>query len=134
MRGSSELARLSSFSRTRWICARGGGEMPDHAAQIVQDGRPARLHDGMNRIEPQAVETIAVEPMQRISDRECAHLRNAIIDGVAPRRMRGSEERRRIAVQEVSFRAEMIVDDVEKHHEAARMRSSISARRSSGRP
>src|SRR5215468_9985419 len=68
----------------------GGGEMPDHAAEIVQDGRLAGLDDGMNRIEPQAVETIAVEPMQRISDREGADLRNTVIDGMAPRRMGGS--------------------------------------------
>src|SRR5262245_6596710 len=100
----------------------GGGEMPDHAAEIMQDGRPAGLHQGMNRIEPQAVETIAPKPMQRIPDREGADLRNTIIDGMAPRRMGGSEERRRITMQEVSFRAEMIVDDVEKHHQAARMR------------
>src|SRR5262245_1752107 len=102
--------------------AGGGGEMPDHAAEIMQDGRLAGLDHGMNRIEPQAVETIAVEPMQRIPDREGADLRSTVIDGMAPRRMGGSEERRRIAMQKVSFRTEVIVDDIEKDHQAARMR------------
>src|SRR3954471_7907510 len=76
----------------------------------------------MHSIETKPIEAIVPEPMQCILDRERAHLRHAIVDGMAPGRVRGSKERRRIAREIVPLRAEMIVDDVEKDHETARMR------------
>ncbi len=100
----------------------GGSEVPNHAAQVIEDRGPSRFGDGMNGVEPKAVETIALEPMKRIADREGADLRNAIIDSVSPRCMGGSEECRRVAVEIITFRTEMIVDDIEKHHELAGMR------------
>src|SRR5258708_7100660 len=61
----------------------GGGEMPDHAAEIMQDRGLSGFDDGMNRVEPKAVETIALEPMERIPNREGADLGTAIVAGVS---------------------------------------------------
>ena len=52
----------------------------------------ARFQERVDRVEPKAVETIALEPMQRIFDRKGAHLRDAIVDGVPPRRVCAGEE------------------------------------------
>src|SRR6266498_1370347 len=76
----------------------------------------------MHRVEAKAVETIVLEPMQRVADGEGADLWNAIVDGMSPRRVSAGEECRRIAVEVVTLRAEMVVDDVEENHEPARMR------------
>src|SRR5882672_4897355 len=76
----------------------------------------------MHSIEAKPIEAIVPEPMQCILDRKGAHLRHAIVDGKSPGRVRRSEERRRIARQIVPLRAEVIVDDVEKDHQAARVR------------
>src|SRR5499427_7521946 len=100
----------------------GSSEVPDHSAQVVEDRGPTGFDDGMNGIEPKTVETIALEPVERIADREGPHLWNVVIDGVAPRRMSRGEECRRVMVEIVTFRTEMIVDDVEKHHEPVGMR------------
>ena len=78
--------------------------------------------DGMHGIESQPVETIFAQPMQRVLDREASHLRHAIVDGAAPWRLRIREKLRRDAAEIVSLRPEVIVDDVEKHHQAARVR------------
>src|SRR5262249_32533527 len=95
-----------------------GGSEPAHpSAQGMEDRGSASFDDGMNGVEPQAVEMIALEPVEGIVDREGAHLWNAIIDSVAPRRMGRREERRRIKMEKVSFWSEMIVDDVEKYHQ-----------------
>src|SRR5262249_9258056 len=100
----------------------GGSEGPDHPAQVIEDRGLPRFDAGMNSGEPQAVKTIALEPVEGIVDREGAHLWNVIIDSVAPRRMGRREEPWRVKVEKVTFWAEMIVDDVEKHHEPASVR------------
>src|SRR5262249_30475657 len=100
----------------------GSSEVPDHSAQVIEDRGPPGFDDGMNGIEPKTVETIALEPVERVTDREGPHLWNVIIDGVAPRRMSRGGECRRVMVEIVTFRTEMIVNDIEKHHEPVRMR------------
>ena len=51
-----------------------GRELANGFAQLAQQAGPARLDDRMHRIEPQPVEAIVVEPIQRVLDREGAHL------------------------------------------------------------
>ncbi len=60
--------------------------------------------------------------MQRVLDRERAHLGCAIVDGAAPRRLRVGEEIRRVAAEIVSLRAEVVIDHVEHHHQSMLMR------------
>ena len=53
----------------------------------------------------------------------------------APRRLVAvGEERRRDAMQVVAFRTEVVVDDVDQHHEPARVRRVDQRFRSSGVP
>src|SRR5260370_10928942 len=99
-----------------------GSEVPDRAAEVMQDRWLPCFHDGVNRVEAKAVESIASEPMQRIADRKGANLRDAIIDSVSPRRVSAGEECRRVAMEVVAFGAEMVVDDVEKNHQPPRIR------------
>ena len=97
-------------------------ERADRTAHVRQHARLAVLGDRVHGIEPQPVEAIAVEPMQRVLDREGAHLRDAVVDRLAPRGGGGRKEAGRGAAEVVSFRAEVVVDHVEKHHEAALVR------------
>src|SRR2546430_17510725 len=97
-------------------------KVPDCAAEVMEKREPLGFEQGMHRVEAKAVETIVFEPMQRVADGEGADLLNAIVDGMSPRRVSAGEECRRIAVEVVTFRAEMVVDDIEENHEPARMR------------
>ena len=60
-------------------------------------------------------------PVCRIADGESPHLRHTIVDGAAPGRLRVREEIRGVAAEIIPLGPEMIVDDVEKHHQAAQM-------------
>ena len=82
---------------------------------------PAR--DRVDRVEAQAVEAIFHQPVERVVDEELAHFAAAEIDRRTPRRVDVvAEERRRVAREIVPVRAEMVVDDVEKHHQAVAVR------------
>ncbi len=98
------------------------GKAADGFAQGVQYSRFAGRDDGVHGVEPQPVEAVMVEPVQRIVDGEGTDIGVAVIDRAAPRGLRVGEELRRDAGEVISLRAEVIVDDVEKHHQPARMR------------
>ena len=55
--------------------------------EVGQDMRLARRDDGVHGVEPQPVEAIIAQPMQRVFDREGAHFRHAIVDRGAPGRL-----------------------------------------------
>src|SRR5262245_1199116 len=73
-------------------------KLPDCAAEVMQQREPLGFEQSMHRVETEAVEPIVLEPMQRVVDREGADLRNAIVDGMSPRRVSGCKECRSIAV------------------------------------
>ncbi len=98
------------------------GERARCAAELREHARLAALGDGLNCVEAQPVEAIAIEPVQRVLDREGAHLRHPIVDRLAPRRRALLEEAGRVAAEVIPLRTEVIVDDVEKGHEPARVR------------
>ena len=75
----------------------------------------------MHRIQPKPVEAVLAQPVQRISDGEVAHLRHAIVDGAAPGCLGVGKEGWRIAAEVISFRPEVIIHHVEKHHQPAQM-------------
>src|SRR4051812_5636101 len=75
----------------------------------------------MYRVQPQAVEAIVAQPVNRILDGEGAYFGHPIIDRAAPGRLRLREEIGGITREVIPFRAEVIVDDVEKDHQAAQM-------------
>ena len=99
----------------------GVGEMVAHAArQFVQDMLGLVIDDGVDGIEAKAVEAVFLQPIQRVMNIEVAHSAAGEIDGGTPRGVfRGIEERARIGVQIVPLRPEMVIDHVQKHHQAA---------------
>ena len=94
----------------------------DRKTEIVQDLRFTRRDDRMDRIEPQPIETVVAQPMHRILDEEPSHLWHAIVDCATPRCLRVGEELRRDAAEVITFRTEMIVNDVDEYHQPVRVR------------
>src|SRR5450759_4124714 len=85
----------------------------------MQDGDFAGHPNSVNGVQAQAVEAVFTQPKKRILDGEAADFAYPIIDCAAPGRLRVREEAGSIAAKIISFGAEVIVNDVEKHHEAA---------------
>src|ERR1700712_3255846 len=79
----------------------------------------------MHGVKPQSVETIVVQPHQRVSDQELAHdgpIAPLKIDGRTPTgRMTVAEEFFGVAVQIVQLRPEMIIHHVKVHHQIQSM-------------
>src|SRR5437762_11879273 len=86
----------------------------------------AVVEDSMNRIEPQAIEMELLNPVESVMDDKLAH-RAAVgpvkIDRGAPRcAMTIGKGLRRDRMDVRALWAEMIVNDVEQHHQPARVR------------
>ena len=98
----------------------------------------AVVDDRVHGIEAQAVEAILLQPVERVVDEEVAHGAAVLaveVDRRAPRRvMTVGEELRRVRVQLVAFRAEVVVDHVEQHRSPRACAASTRAFRSSGVP
>ena len=79
--------------------------------------------DRVYRIETQAVEMVFLQPVERIVDKEFPHGTAVFaveIDALAPRRgVACAEKRGRIQVQIIAVGPEMIVDDIQQHHQPA---------------
>ena len=98
-------------------------DMPAWLHMRAQFGRHHReevaRRQGVHSIEAQAVEAEFVQPIECILDKELAHGPFTQVDRAAPRRLFGRiEELWRIVRQPVPVGPEMIVDDVEEHHQA----------------
>src|SRR5262249_8666523 len=89
--------------------------------------RPALIADRMDRIEAEPVEVELLEPVERVVDEEIARDPAALaleIDRGSPRRLMSvGEEIRRVTMKVITVWAEVVVDDVEEHHESVPMRS-----------
>src|SRR4029079_5738399 len=101
---------------TAFLRQRSGGK-----AEIVQDLRFTRRDNRMHSIEPQPVETVVAQPIQRILDEEAPYFRYAIVDRAAPRRLRVGKELRCDAAEIITLRAEVVVDDVDENHQPVRV-------------
>src|SRR4051794_36634936 len=75
----------------------------------------------MHGIEPQAVEAILAQPIQRIVDGESAYFAHPVIDRATPRGLRLGEEGWRVAAEIISLWSEVIVDNIEEHHQPAQV-------------
>src|SRR3954451_21559612 len=73
----------------------------------------------MDGVEPESVKAIVAEPPDRIFYRKGAHLRPPVVNRAAPGSIGFGEELRGVPTEVISLRAEVIVDHVEKHHDAA---------------
>src|SRR6516162_8223432 len=84
----------------------------------------AKVVDLMNRVEPQPVDVIFGQPVQRIVDEESSYsiaLRAVEIDRRAPRRAIAIGEEPAILAEVITFRTEMVVNDVEHDRESLAM-------------
>ncbi len=99
-----------------------GGKRADAPAEFVQHCQPAGLCQRVNGVEAQSVEAVVTQPVHCVLDRKALHLVDRIVDRHAPRGRRLLEKLRRVAAEVISLRSEVIVDDVEKHHDVAQMR------------
>jgi hypothetical protein len=80
----------------------------------------AGIADLIDGVEAQTVEAILPQPVQGVLDDEIADRPRGVVDGAPPGGVDvGVEEARRIGVEVVSVRSEVIVDDVEKDRQAA---------------
>jgi hypothetical protein len=88
--------------------------------------RLAVVGDGVDRVEPQPVEVVFLQPIERIVEEEVAHHAAAFtihIDPGAPWcRVAIGKEALGVGVKIVSGWAEVIVDHIEEHHEAQLVR------------
>src|SRR6185437_9072855 len=86
----------------------------------------AGVDDRVHRIQPEPVEVILLEPVERVVQEEIAHGAPAgrleVDRGTPGGRMPVGEELRRVEVEEVALWPEVVVDDVEHHRDAVRMR------------
>ncbi len=92
------------------------------AHAIGQFEQKVAVGNGMHRIQAQAVEAVFVQPHQRAIDEEIPHLAPAKVDGIAPGRVLVvAEEGAGIAPQVVAVGPEVVIDNVEKHHQPVAM-------------
>ena len=114
------------------------GVAPQGLGELGHDVRLRVVDDRVHGIETQPVDSIFVDPVKRIVDEELAHETAPLtveIDRRSPRRsMARVEELRRVGMQVIALRAEMVVHDVEQHHEAVCVRRVDQTLQVVGRP
>lgn len=104
-----------------------------HAAG--EAGEPRVVADRVRGVDPQSVEPVFVEPVQRVLEKERARLRAREIDGRPPCGIAvAAEERGRVAGQQVAVGAEVVVDDVEQHLKPEPVRGVDERLQRVGRP
>src|SRR5262249_34971126 len=93
--------------------------------QLPDDVRLAAIVNGVHRIEPQTVDVVFLEPIERVVNEEVAHhgaARAIEVDGCAPRSLVARiEELRSVEVQVVTFGAKVVVDHIEYYSESLAM-------------
>ena len=101
-----------------------GAEMAAHAArQLAQDVGFRRVDDRVHGVEPQAVEAVLLQPVERVVDEVVAHGLLAEVDRGTPRRLEVlGEEAGRVEAEIVTLGPEVVVDHVEEDHQAEAVR------------
>ena len=106
--------------------ARASRALAERVRDLGDDVGDAVVDDRVDGVEAQPVEPELLDPVQRVVHEEIAHrprVTSVEIDRRPPwRRTVAVEEPRRVGVEVVSLRAEVVVDDVEEHHQAAGVR------------
>ncbi len=74
------------------VAVRLARDRSDRVAQLFQHRQSARLMDRVDGVEAQAVETIVLDPVQGVFDRERLHFRHGVVDRRTPGRRRAGEE------------------------------------------
>ena len=99
---------------------------PHRRGDLGQDMRRAVVHDRVHGVEPQPVDMVLLQPVKGVVHHEVAHnpaVLSVVVDRRTPRRAVAlGEERRRILREIVSLGSEMVVDDIDEHHQPAAVR------------
>jgi hypothetical protein len=94
--------------------------------KLIKQMHRAVVQDGVHGVKPEPIEVELLDPVERVVDHEVAHrsaCRAGEVDGCAPGcPVPVGEEGGRDRVQVIPLGAEMVVDNVEDDHQAARMR------------
>src|SRR2546421_257031 len=95
----------------------------DRLADLVEDMARRVVEDGVHRVEPEAVEMVLVDPVARVVHEVLAHPAALEVDRRAPGRLVPvGEKLRRVLVQEIAFRSEIVVHHVEQHYQSGGVR------------
>ena len=100
------------------------GVRVDGVDELLHEGIRARIGDGVHGIQPQRVDAEVVDPVERVLDEVVADLvraRAVEVERVAPRRVVPIGEVRTERAEDVAFRSEVVVDDVEHDRESTLM-------------
>src|SRR3982074_3211203 len=104
----------------------GAGPLAHARGELDENIWRGFVDDPLHRVQTQSVEAVLLEPVERVMNEEVAHgaaLLAIVIDGRTPGRlMHWIEELWSIGVKVVALRPEMVVADVQKNHQRARMR------------
>jgi len=96
----------------------------DHTGQLSQNVTGAEVVNAVNGIQSQRVHVILSNPIECIADEKMAHrltIWTIVIDSITPRRPIAIREIGAEVSQIISFRAQMVVDDVQDHGKPRRM-------------
>src|ERR1700757_4466964 len=98
---------------------------PDGFGQFGEDVGFGVVHNRVNRIQTQSVEMVFSQPVESVVDEEVPHdlaVEAIEVDAVSPgSRVPISEELWRVGPEIVSFRAKVVVNNIQQNHESAVM-------------
>src|SRR5580765_3926366 len=100
-------------------------ESVDFIRQFSEKRNRARIKDSVNGVEPQHINMKILQPVESVFDEEVANVvavRAIKVQGRSPGRLVIFRKIRTILAEIIAFRSEVIVDDVQSHGEAPRMR------------
>ncbi len=102
------------------------GPAPHGLGQLVQDVTRRPVVDRVHGVQAEAVQVVLLEPVEGVVHHEPASdLGGRAVEGEpgAPRRVAAARDQgRRVGAEIVAFRAEVVVDHVEHHRDAVRVR------------
>jgi hypothetical protein len=99
-------------------------ELRDERAELAPERHGRGVDDAVDRIEPQRIDVVLVEPVQRVAAQEAPHLVAAgpvDVDRRAPRGVVAVAHVRREPLEVVALGAEVVVDHVEHDRETPRV-------------
>ena len=99
-------------------------ELRDDLRQLAPERHGRGVDDAVDRVEPEGVDVVLVEPVHRVAAEEAAHLvasRPVDVDRLTPRRVVAAAHVRGEPLEVVALGPDVVVDDVEDDGEPARV-------------
>src|SRR6266404_7288120 len=129
----SALATRTQYARIVQIALRdkrnyssgSAGESVNFLRQFGEKRKRAGIKDSVNGVEPQHINMESFQPVESVFDEKAAYViafGSVKVQRRSPRRLVMLGKIRTIFAQIIAFRSEVVVDDVQRHGEAPRMR------------